>query len=113
MSYKKLYFNAIFVFRNALITWEFVIGILKTWRKYDLNFYSTLPNTSLLKYLIDVKAKLIFKDAIGLSRNESSFLMLAKIFLQESNIAAAIEILSKAAEYEITTLINLIYIYID
>ena len=46
------------------------------------------------------KAKQYFKEAITLSKNELSFLMLAKIFIKEGNSAAATEILSKSAEYE-------------
>ncbi len=44
------------------------------------------------------KAKSYFKEAINLSKNEQSFLMLAKIFIKELNISAAIEILVKAVE---------------
>lgn len=44
------------------------------------------------------KAKQYFKEAINLSKNEISFLMMAKIFINENNVDAAIEILVKAAE---------------
>ena len=45
------------------------------------------------------KAKQYFKEAINLSKNELSFLMIAKILIKENNSAGAIEILTKAAEY--------------
>ena len=44
------------------------------------------------------KAKQYFKEAINMSKNEVSFLMMAKISIKEGNNSAAIEILSKAAE---------------
>jgi hypothetical protein len=44
------------------------------------------------------KAKQYFKEAITLSKNEQSFLMLAKLFIKEGNPSTAIEILQKANE---------------
>ncbi|CAF0853209.1 unnamed protein product [Brachionus calyciflorus] len=60
------------------------------------------------------KAKQYFKEAVNLSKNEVSFLMMAKIFIKENNIDAAIEILAKAAEYnpessEILTILGLLF----
>lgn len=45
-----------------------------------------------------MKAKQYFKEAITMSKNEQSFLMLAKIFIKEGNTNTAIEILQKANE---------------
>ncbi len=44
------------------------------------------------------KAKQYFKEAINMSKNEHSFLMLAKLFIKEGNINTAIDVLSKANE---------------
>ena len=43
------------------------------------------------------KAKLYFKEALNISKNELTFMMIAKIFIKESNNTAAIEILTKAS----------------
>jgi Bardet-Biedl syndrome 4 protein len=47
------------------------------------------------------KAKQYFKEAITMSKNEQSFLMLAKIFIKEGQINTAIEILQKASEFNV------------
>ena len=49
-------------------------------------------------FCFSIKAKQSFRDALNISKNELTFLMLAKIFIKEGNNNAAIEILSKAAE---------------
>ena len=44
------------------------------------------------------KSKAYFKEAINISKHELSFHMLAKVFIKENNIQAAIEALTKAVE---------------
>ncbi|XP_014673640.1 PREDICTED: Bardet-Biedl syndrome 4 protein-like [Priapulus caudatus] len=64
------------------------------------------------------KAKESFKKALHLHRNEKSFVMLGKVFLQENDLNMAIDVYRRAVEYssenpELLTALGLLYMKVE
>lgn len=104
-------FALILLFRFLLGRHKAAIDVFNECLKHSATDWEVVHNLGVCYYHLknNDKAKQSLREALNISKNELTFMMLAKIFIKEGNNSAAIEILSKASEYENFTNIFLLF----